>query len=320
MPPRVCGASVSLAGLDAAASLSSRTAAPFVRTFSTTPCREKMSKGRMRMFEWLNSSSGRNLAESNGSPNYLGPYQDQPFPLNPLFRSQPVLDDQTRELIYEKVVLRGESLKAVSAEMHVDVRRVAAVVRLKEVEKQWVTEGKELAIPYARAVMNMLPKTSFREGEENEPHEPINEIHVHNLTMQQLFHPVSESRHFTREDAAKAFHDNMLSADKRSPQPELIEMEREVFKGADRAESLKKFQEATQAEEDKVAQKIMEQRQREESRTRKVKTDRYEFRFKEINVDDVGRDGRSRRGTGWRYGAPHEDRKRGLVKIPTSVP
>lgn len=140
MPPRVCGASVPLAGLDAAASLSLRTAAPFVRTFSTTPCREKMSKGRMMMFEWLNSSNGRNLAESNGSPNYLGPYQDQPFPLNPLFRSQPVLDDQTRELIYDKVVRRGESLKAVSAEMHVDVRRVAAVVRLKEVEKQWVTE------------------------------------------------------------------------------------------------------------------------------------------------------------------------------------
>ncbi|KAM0415911.1 hypothetical protein ACHAPT_013122 [Fusarium lateritium] len=320
MPPRVRGASVPLAGLDAAASLSSRTAAPFVRTFSTTLCREKMSKGRMRMFEWLSSSSGRNLAEPSGSPNYLGPYQDQPFPLNPLFRSQPVLDDTTRELIYEKVTRRGESLKAVSAEMHIDVRRVAAVVRLKEVEKQWVADGKELATPYAKAVMKMLPKTSYREGEENEKHEPINEIHVHNLTMQQLFHPVSESRHFTREDAAKAFHDKMLSADKRSPQPELIEMEREVFNGADREESLKKFQQATQAEEDKVAQKILEQREREESRTRKVKTDRYEFRFKEMNVDDVGRDGRSRRGTGWRYGAPFEDRKRGLVKIPTSVP
>lgn len=141
MPPRVCGASVPLAGLDAAASLSSRTAAaPFVRSLSTTPCCEKMSKGRMRMFEWLSSHNGRNLAESNGSPNYLGPYQDQPFPLNPLFRSQPVLDDQTRELIYDKVVRRGDSLKAVSAEMHVDVRRVAAVVRLKEVEKQWATD------------------------------------------------------------------------------------------------------------------------------------------------------------------------------------
>jgi hypothetical protein len=51
-----------------------------------------------------------------------------------------VLDEQTRELIWEKVTRRGESLKAVSAEMGVDVRRVAAVVRLKEVERQWVKD------------------------------------------------------------------------------------------------------------------------------------------------------------------------------------
>ncbi|KAF4953368.1 hypothetical protein FSARC_12419 [Fusarium sarcochroum] len=321
MPPRVRGASTPLAGLDAAVSLSSRsTSSPFLRTFSTTPCREKMSKSRMRMFDWLNSGAARGLAEPGRGPTYLGPHQDQPFPLNPLFRSQPVLDDATRELIYAKVTQKGESIKEVSAEMQVDVRRVAAVVRLKEVEKQWVSEGNQLATPYAKAVMNMLPKTSYQEGGENVPHEPINEIHVHNLTMQQLFEPVSESRHFTREDAAKAFHDNMLSADQRSPQPELIKMERDIVKGASRNESLRKFKQATQDEEDRVAQKLMRQREREERQTRRVKTDRYEFRFKEINVDDVGRDGRSRKGTGWRYGAPFEDRKRGLVKIPTSVP
>lgn len=141
MPPRVCGASTPLAGLDAAVSISSRsTSSPFLRTFSTTPCREKMSKGRARMFEWLNSGNGRNLAEPGNGPNYLGPHQDQPFPLNPLFRSQPVLADSTRDLIYDKVTRKGESLKAVSAEMHVDVRRVAAVVRLKEVENQWKAE------------------------------------------------------------------------------------------------------------------------------------------------------------------------------------
>ncbi|RBR12876.1 uncharacterized protein FIESC28_08439 [Fusarium coffeatum] len=322
MPLRVRGVSTPLAGLDAVVSLSSRSSSssPFLRTFSTTPCREKMSKGRARMFEWLNHGGGRNLAEAGTSPNYLGPHQDQPFPLNPLFRSQPVLAEQTRELIYDKVIRKGDSLKAVSAEMHIDVRRVAAVVRLKEVEKQWKSEGKQLALPYAKAVMKMLPKTFWEEGAENVPHEPINEIHVHNLTMQQLFQPVSESRHFTREDAAKAFHDNMLSADKRSPQPELIEMERAIIKGSPRPSALTKFREVTQRDEDMVAERIVKERQREEAKTKRVKTDRYEFRFKEINVDDVGRDGRSRRGTGWRYGAPFEDRKRGLVKIPTSVP
>ncbi|KAF4336408.1 hypothetical protein FBEOM_9741 [Fusarium beomiforme] len=320
MPPRVRGASTPLAGLDATISLSTRSSSPFFRTFSTTPSREKMSKGRAKMFEWLNQGAGKNLAEPSNGPNYLGPHNDQPFPLNPLFRSQPVLADQTRDIIYDKVTRQGESLKAVSAEMHIDVRRVAAVVRLKEVEKQWISEGKQLATPYAKAVMKMLPKTYWTEGEENIPHEPINEIHVHNLTLQQLFTPVSESRHFTREDAAKAFHDKMLSADARSPQPELIKMEQSIIKGTARPEALAKFREITQADEDKVAKKIMDDHQREEARTKRVKSDRYEFRFKEINVDDVGRDGRSRRGTGWRYGAPFEDRKRGLVKIPTSVP
>jgi hypothetical protein len=42
-----------------------------------------------------------------------------------------------RELIWQKIMQRGESIKAVSAEMGVDVRRVAAVVRLKEVERKW---------------------------------------------------------------------------------------------------------------------------------------------------------------------------------------
>lgn len=98
------------------------------------------------MFQWLNGREGSEFAEPRG-PKYLGPLQDQPFPLNPLFRSQPVLDEHTRELIWDKVMKRGESLKAVSAEMGVDVRRVAAVVRLKEVEKQWQREVSFFSLP-----------------------------------------------------------------------------------------------------------------------------------------------------------------------------
>ncbi|KAL6900153.1 eukaryotic mitochondrial regulator domain-containing protein [Trichoderma evansii] len=320
MPPRLPAAAVPLAPVVEACVLPSCKSAPFVRSFSSTPCKQKMSRARQQMYQWLKGREGSELAEAKGGPRYLGPLQDQPFPLNPLFRSQPVLDETTRELIWDKVIMRGEALKAVSAEMGVDVRRVAAVVRLKEVEKQWEREGKKLAIPYAKAVMGMLPKTSYREGEKNIPHEPVNEIHVHKLTMQQLFVPVSESRHFTRQDAAKAFHDTMLSVDTRSPQPELIKMEREILQGKTRQESLAKFKEATQKEEDRVAQRIAREAQKEEEATTRVTTDRYEFRFKDINADDVGRTGRSRKGTGWRYGAPFDDRKRGLVKIPTSVP
>lgn len=46
---------------------------------------------------------------------------------------------------------------------------------------------------------------------------------------------------------------------------------------------------------------------------------RTEFRFRKISVESVGKDGRSQFGVGARYGAPHEDRKRGAVKIPVRV-
>ena len=136
MPPRIPTGAPALAA-DLAASGRS---GPLSRSFSTTPCREKMSRARQQMYQWLKSRDGSELAEGSRGPRYLGPFADQPFPLNPLFRSQPVLDEHTRELIWDKVTQRGESLKAVSAEMGVDLRRVAAVVRLKEVEKQWVKE------------------------------------------------------------------------------------------------------------------------------------------------------------------------------------
>lgn len=142
MAPRLSAASTPLAPVvDACLVQSCKSkSAPFVRSFSSTPCQQKMSRARQQMYQWLKGREGSEFADPRGGPRYLGPLQDQPFPLNPLFRSQPVLDEPTRELIWDKVMGRGESLKAVSAEMGVDVRRVAAVVRLKEVEKQWQRE------------------------------------------------------------------------------------------------------------------------------------------------------------------------------------
>lgn len=187
-------------------------------------------------------------------------------------------------------------------------------------------QGKRLATPYAKAVMDMLPQSKWFEGEENQPHEPINDVTVHKLSVQQLFVPVAESRHFTREDAAKAFHEDLLSADDRSPHKQLIVMERELAAAKDpndreaREKALEEYRNKTRKEEDAYAKQIAKKAAQEEAATTRVMTDRCEFRVKEINADDVGRTGRSRRGVGWRYGAPLQDRKRGQIKIPTSVP
>lgn len=64
----------------------------------------------------------------------------RPFPLNQNFRSQAVLSENFREVIYDQVVERGVDVSTVSAAFGVDIRRVAAVARLKTIEKKWLAE------------------------------------------------------------------------------------------------------------------------------------------------------------------------------------
>ncbi len=61
----------------------------------------------------------------------------QPYPLNPSFVSQPVLSEELREEIWKRVMKEGMSVREVSAQLQVEMSRVGAVVRLKEVEKEW---------------------------------------------------------------------------------------------------------------------------------------------------------------------------------------
>ncbi|KAH7308540.1 eukaryotic mitochondrial regulator protein-domain-containing protein [Stachybotrys elegans] len=322
MPPRVRAPALTPSLLEACphhASSSRAAAAPLSRGFSTTACRERMTKGRFKMFQQLARVDMQPYRDAPDRYTYLGPFVDQPFPNNPLFRSQSVLSDMLKDVIYTRVVEEGQPLKVVSAELGVDVRRVAAVIRLREVENQFKAEGKKLATPYAKAVMKMLPKTHYDENEAV-VHEPINEITVHEWTKRQLFVPTSESRHFTREDAAKAFSEDLLSADGRSAHQNRIKMEKKVLRGTERDVAAAEFRTAAQREEEKFARRLQKAKELEDSLTKRFSTDRFEFRIKTINAETVGVNGRSPTAVGWRYGAPHEDRKKGLVKIPSAVP
>ena len=94
------------------------------------------------MIDWLRSQGARYRVHNPGQPNYIItasgiPNPERPFPINRMFKSKAVLDESSREMIWQKIIQRGESLKAVSAEFGVDIRRVAAVTRLMEVEKEW---------------------------------------------------------------------------------------------------------------------------------------------------------------------------------------
>jgi hypothetical protein len=249
----------------------------------------------------------------------------RPFPQNKYFRSQPVLSEGLREAIYQRVTKEGASVSLASVEFGVSNERVGAVVRLKQVEKEWVAQGKKLALPYSKAVLDMLPTTPFidpslpeNKGKRPITHEAINDLIVHPATRQQLFVPVAESRQFTRVDAGKAFDNNLLPADDRIPHPELVHAERELAAGLS-------FEERRRLAEARITAEQEKKRKEEEVRLAEVRAQkvvpkrRWDFVFKDVSVEHAGKDGRGPKGVGWRYGFPHEDRKKGQVKIPTKV-
>ena len=63
-----------------------------------------------------------------------------PFPMNPFYRSHPVLSEELRDEIYKRVVDENKSIRDVSAALGVEMRRVGAVVRLKDLEDRWQQE------------------------------------------------------------------------------------------------------------------------------------------------------------------------------------
>lgn len=165
----------------------------------------------------------------------------------------------------------------------------------------------------------MLPQTKWDPKKKLSAHESINDLPVHPWTRQQIFYPTSESRQFTRADAANVFSPTLLPADDRIPHPELVLLERAAAKETPREERLA----AVQARDAKL-QKEREDKERrqQEWEAKNLKTvagQRWDFNFTNVSVDAAGKDGRGRKGVGWRYGNPHGDRKRGAVKIPTSV-
>jgi len=166
----------------------------------------------------------------------------------------------------------------------------------------------------------MLPKTPYDPTGKtrSKPHESINDLPVHRKTGTQIFHPTSESRHFTREDAAKVFDERLLPADLRVPHPELAEMHKD-YKAGLLPEQIEERQKERDEVSERKRQRAEAKKAKQEAAVKKIDTGRTVFRFTEISVDDAGKDGRGFKGVGWRYGHPHMDRSRGTVKIPTSV-
>ncbi|KAK5073534.1 hypothetical protein LTS08_002369 [Lithohypha guttulata] len=343
------------------------------RDFSSTPAPQ--TRLRRQMFAWLQGPGESFRHPLPNSTNYLSAYNRQgkllregedtpestedlrPFPLNKTFVSEAILSEDLRQEIWRRVQVEKKSVRTVSVELGVEMRRVGAVVRLVEVENQMREERKQLALPYARAIHEMLPTTPYSQSKVVR-HESINDLPVHPLTDQQLFYPTSESRAFNRTDAGRVFSaatrlpdeqdvaqggaakqpwqdiqpekvgkgknemDILKPADARIPHPHLIAFAKDQQELRGNDDEIKNRY--TQRLEDDATSRA-EARERkfaaDEKRKTRVDTGRWQFVVTDVKVSrqGTGITGRGAASPGMRYGVPHEDRKKGQVKIPTRV-
>ena len=84
-----------------------------------------------------------------------------PFPMNRQFRSQPVLSEELKEEIYKRVMVEGQDVRTVSATLNVEMRRVAAVVRLKALEGEWVQQVCRPSLSILKSIQNDETKQSI---------------------------------------------------------------------------------------------------------------------------------------------------------------
>lgn len=175
-----------------------------------------------------------------------------------------------------------------------------------------------MAFPYAKAVMAMLPLTPYNLRKPVR-HESINDLPVHNATKMQMFYPTPESKQFNRTDAGKAFDRTLLPAEARIPHPQLVEIQSRVNDGINRVEVARLQRSKLNKENEIRMRRIQAQKAKLERDTTRHDTPRWQFRFREMNAEDAGRDGRQGGAVGWRYGLPLPDRKKGQIKIPTHV-
>ncbi len=76
-----------------------------------------------------------------------------PFPMNRQFRSQPVLSNELRDEVWYRHSQLKRSVRVISAELGIEMRRVGAVIRLKAVENEWVKEVRQHSAWLSAAAM-----------------------------------------------------------------------------------------------------------------------------------------------------------------------
>ncbi|GAA5838281.1 hypothetical protein JCM3766R1_005508 [Sporobolomyces carnicolor] len=130
---------------------------------------------------WLNGEGARFRKGIKGRTNWIG---DSPFPLNPSFKPNPPLADEIKTKIYNAYVHNiliknatdSQVVRAVSSKYGVAMDRVRAIIRLKELEKSWKSEGRTLQTELLKGMESHLgvrqPGENWRGFESPDPVEP----------------------------------------------------------------------------------------------------------------------------------------------------
>jgi len=174
----------------------------------------------------------------------------------------------------------------------------------------------------------MLPLTPYNPGQPPVPHESINDLPIHRLTAPQLFHPTSESRHFTRVDAGRVFsaaprlpdeldigqggtpktevwndrrreivgkkgyeHEVLKPAEARIPHPQLVAFEqdkRDPVLKNETRERTMRYEERLAADETERQERAAARKQKEEAALKRIETSRWEFVVKEVRATREG--------------------------------
>ncbi|KAF9110070.1 hypothetical protein BGX27_006822 [Mortierella sp. AM989] len=174
------------------------------------PVDQKLPHRRKRFHLWLQGEGSRFAKPTFSGPNFVG---DFPFPMNPLFKPTPPISNVAKEEIYK--LHRADSTKwtprKLGMKYNISIKRVEAILRLKHLEKEMVSEGFVAQENFTKG-MEQLMGVKARRSEAIV--EPLTDI------LPQVgspkFEAVDEDREFTAEDAAKVLKRRPLAVIKAS--------------------------------------------------------------------------------------------------------
>ncbi|KAK9365955.1 eukaryotic mitochondrial regulator protein-domain-containing protein [Lipomyces kononenkoae] len=136
----------------------------------------------------------------------------KPFPLNPFTKTSFLLSEELREAILQSCQNPKMSLWQISSLFGIRKERIAATVKLAEIEKSWEDKGKitpDLA-RYAHRMYMMMPITNGRLSQATLADrlgvEPMEEIIPPPTTQRNNIQIMHETTDFSPNDAAKILH------------------------------------------------------------------------------------------------------------------